>query len=208
MIAAIVGLITGFLMVIPIGPVNLCVMSKVLNHRRWAGFCVGLGGALMDAVYLFVLMSGISTIVFNPTATSIAKMVGVLFLLIYGAYELFRKTSPPIAGIQSQFNPHRDFFLGIILYVSNPVLVATLSALVASIQAFHLFPEGWVSNVLFAVGAGVGSAGWYALLVWIMHSVKRYQTEKILTLANKGCGLAMILIAFYLGAVFLRDYYV
>lgn len=206
MTALLTGIITGFLMVVPIGPINLSVISKVINHRRWAGFRVGLGGAVMDTFYLFALMSGFSAIDFNPNAMFSLKLTGILFLLAYGIYELVRNPNNSRGGFQFNQSARNDFFLGIFLYVSNPVLVATLSGLAAFIQALQVFPNSFTSNGLFALGAGAGSAGWYALLVWIVHSLKQYQTSRFLTLTNKACGIALILIAIYLSVTVTRDF--
>jgi threonine/homoserine/homoserine lactone efflux protein len=49
-IAVIIGFITGWLMSMPIGPVNAAVISRTLKYTPRYGIAVAIGAAIMDIV--------------------------------------------------------------------------------------------------------------------------------------------------------------
>lgn len=200
-ISLIIGLIVGFLRSIPIGPTDVCVINVGLNRGPGRALWVGLGSSAMNFVYFVVLYSGISLLPLGETAVPWLKAVGVLFLLGIGISFLKAAPSP---DYQQQATLSGDgrwncFLLGIFLFVSNPTLVATLSALAAVIRSLAVIPEGGGYCVLLSAGFSLGSACWYLLLVKLVEEFRGKITQKILTHVNRACGLLVILFAVYLG---------
>jgi threonine/homoserine/homoserine lactone efflux protein len=50
-VAIIVGFVTGWLLSMPIGPVNAAAISRTLKYSARYGIAVGIGAALMDMIY-------------------------------------------------------------------------------------------------------------------------------------------------------------
>ena len=59
-IALIIGLITGFLICIPVGPINVWVINTFIKYDFKSAFAIALGGSLMDFVYFIAILSGLS----------------------------------------------------------------------------------------------------------------------------------------------------
>ena len=58
MMAFVIGIIVGFVMCIPIGPLNLWVINTCLKRSVCRALAVAAGGAIMDTVYFYVILSG------------------------------------------------------------------------------------------------------------------------------------------------------
>jgi threonine/homoserine/homoserine lactone efflux protein len=84
MIAFLIGLIIGFIMCIPVGPINVWVVNTLLKHNFRSAFSIALGGSLMDFSYFMVILTGLSLFTFSPKTSLTLKIVGVLFIFAFG----------------------------------------------------------------------------------------------------------------------------
>lgn len=177
MIALLVGLIVGFLMCIPVGPINVWVVNTFLKDNMKAALSIALGGSLMDFTYFMVVLSGLSFIHFSDQTIIILKVVGVLFLFVFGVKELFSKLEDfnfENKNNKKTKNAASFFMLGVLIYTSNPTLIATMSALAAVIKSWKLFDDHFLNYFLLSLGVALGSFGWFYFLVRI---VKHYQNR-------------------------------
>ena len=201
LIALFTGLIVGFLMCIPVGPINVWVVNTFIERDFKSAFSIALGGSLMDFIYFMVILSGLSLFNFSTHTILVLKIVGVLFLFLFGLKSVLtknqnfklddhvKKKAPKVAGY---------FFLGVLIYSSNPTLVATMSGLAAVIKSWKLF-ENILSNYFaLSLGLACGSAFWFYLLLRI---VKKYQNkipEKFFLNFSRVCGILIILFSIYM----------
>ena len=68
MIALVIGLVIGFLMCIPIGPINIWVINTFIRRGAAQALSIALGGSLMDFIYFYVILSGISLFTISDQA--------------------------------------------------------------------------------------------------------------------------------------------
>lgn len=177
MIALLVGIVIGFLMCIPVGPINIWVINTLLKHNFRSAFSIALGGSLMDFVYFMIILSGLSLFEFSVQTILILKILGVLFLLTFGLREIFKQDS--VEDLENQAPkkiPHASsfFLVGILIYTSNPTLIATMTGLAAVIKSWHLFAETVINHSLLSLGIAAGSALWFFVLLKL---VVRYQNK-------------------------------
>ena len=64
--------------------------------------------------------------------------------------------------------------LGVLIYTSNPTLIATMSALAAVIKSWHAFDFNFTNYFLLSLGLGIGSVSWFFFL---LKMVQRYQNR-------------------------------
>lgn len=177
MMALVIGLLVGFLMCIPVGPINVWVVNTLLKDNFKSALSIALGGSVMDFVYFMVISSGLSFINFSDKTVTLLKIVGVLFLFVFGLKELLAK--------EADFNfeeklkkPTKSaasfFMVGVLIYTSNPTLIATMSGLAAVIKSWKLFEYTFLNYFLLSLGVALGSFGWFYSLLKI---VKHYQTR-------------------------------
>src|SRR3954464_10172026 len=91
------GLILGFSIAAPIGPIGLLCIGRSLNDGRAAGFISGLGAATADAVYGLVAALGLTAITrMLIDYRAWLQLGGGIFLLYLGLTTLRRH---PTSGV-------------------------------------------------------------------------------------------------------------
>jgi threonine/homoserine/homoserine lactone efflux protein len=201
MIAFLVGLIVGFLICIPVGPINVWVVNTLVRHNFRAAYSIALGGSLMDFIYFMIILMGLHLFHFSERTTLILKVVGVIFLLSFGLKELFVKKQNFTINDQDQKKAPKAssfFLLGILIYSSNPTLVATMSGIAAVIKSWNLFSNTFINYLALSIGLAFGSAAWFYILLRI---VKRYQNripERFFINFSRACGALIVLFSLYM----------
>lgn len=207
MVTLILGLVIGFIMCIPIGPINVWVINTEIKKGFGPAFSIALGGSLMDFIYFLVIMSGFSMITFSPTLKISLKILGVVFLFAFGLKELLSK--PKVMDLQqipTKGHKNRNYFiLGLVIYLSNPTLVATLSGIVATLKSYQLFADTTMNHFYFSLGAAAGSAGWFFFLLKILKKYKHKITGNFLTAVNRVCGSLILFFSCSMGLTLFRE---
>lgn len=117
------GAILGFGAAVPIGPVNILIMSYVLVKFR-LGLAIGLGAMAVDVdYYLLAINFGLLKFSQNEILTQILAIFGALFLL-YIAY-LTLKSAKSLArqktGLSGGF--WSCFIKGALMNILNPYII-------------------------------------------------------------------------------------
>lgn len=200
-IALVVGLITGFLICIPVGPINVWVVNTLIKHNFKSAFAIAMGGSLMDFVYFMVILSGLSLFHFTPKTSLILKIVGVVFLFVFGFKEfLIKKQTIKIEPELEKKAPTAFgfFLLGMAIYSSNPTLVATMSGLAAIIKSWNLFANDFTRHLALSLGLALGSASWFYLLLKIITKYQNKIPERFFINFSRACGALIVLFSLYM----------
>jgi threonine/homoserine/homoserine lactone efflux protein len=201
LIALTIGLIIGFLMCIPVGPINVWVVNTLLKHNFKSALAIAAGGSLMDFIYFIIILSGLSFVSFSSKTVLIFKIIGVLFLLVFGLKELFgKKQSFKVSEEvkKTQKSVFGFFILGVAIYSSNPTLVATMSALAAVIKSWNLFSFNTFNYLFLSVGLALGSFAWFYLLLKIVMKYQNKIPEKLFINFSRACGALILLFSVYM----------
>jgi len=157
------GIIIGFAIAAPVGPIGVLCIRRTLTAGRTAGLVSGLGAATADACYGCIAGFGL-TLVSNLLLSRQTglQLLGGLFLLYLGLKTWF---SPPAehaagAGGRGLLNAYTSTFL---LTITNPM---TIFAFMAIFAGLGLAQTGGNYSTAALVVAGVftGSALWWLLL--------------------------------------------
>lgn len=201
MTALLIGLFIGFVMCIPVGPINVWVINTLLKHNFRSAFSIALGGAVMDFVYFMVILSGLSLFQFSAQTVFVLKILGVFFLMIIGLKEIFQpNTDMGVKVYNLKKSPHVSsfFFIGVLIYTSNPTLIATMTGLAAVIKSWHLFQESVLNHSLLSFGLASGSALWFFVL---LKTVTKYQKKipaKFYTNFARTSGILIVVFSLYM----------
>lgn len=201
MIALIVGLIVGFLICIPVGPINVWVVNTLIRKNFRSAFSIALGGSLMDFVYFMIILTGLSLFQFTPKTVLALKIVGVVFLLVFGLRELLvQKQNFDLEKDEEEKKSRASsyFLLGVLIYSSNPTLVATMSGIAAIIKSWNLFQNNFTNYIALSAGISLGSATWFFLLLKIVHKYQNRIPEKFFINFSRACGLLIVLFGLYM----------
>ena len=122
----VLGVAIGFVAAIPLGPVNVFVVSQTLKRDYFHGVLAGITTAVLDLVYCLVALMGFFLIKINlsPSVMSIMKAVagGVVLIISFRLVRDSKTFAFPQDGDKVPSAPHRPILGVILLYVTNPTL--------------------------------------------------------------------------------------
>jgi len=163
----LIGLVIGFIAAIPLGPVNVYVISQTLKRDFLHGLMAGITTAVLDATYCMVAIVGVSQITFNlnkylPVMKGVAAVVLILLAVrVAGQSKSYK--DPPAERIPTSFSAKT--ILGvIILYVSNPSLYFFWLGVASLVTSHYWVSDTGMSPWIFSVCCGAGGALWYLIL--------------------------------------------
>jgi threonine/homoserine/homoserine lactone efflux protein len=221
MIAALItGFITAWIMSMPIGPLNAAVISRTLKYGTRYGTIIGIGASLMDLVYCAGAAQINQFLVESPVINLLFQGIGSLALLILGVrqlrapdtskpmnYEEANETHPDKSDARAEHAVERmhvrkkgylgAMLIGILLYATNVAAVPEWIIVAGVWRGWGILLHGFIYNLLFAVGAALGTSAWYSTLIrWINKRQRGFQPQT-LSKINFGAGLAMLAFAGY-----------
>ncbi|WP_127716824.1 LysE family translocator [Halobacteriovorax sp. HLS] len=202
MIALVTGIIIGFLMCIPIGPINVWVINTHLKHSAARALSIAVGGSLMDFLYFFFILSGLSFITFGEQLVFWLKVFGIILIFCLGIKELTSKVTQ-IERKTEKESPNglaAGFLLGVVIYTSNPTLVVTMTALGATVKSFELFEMGRLNIFLVSLGLAIGSVLWFVFLIKLIDRFQEVIRNKYLNYFTKVSGALMIALSLFMAS--------
>ncbi|NOT80979.1 MAG: LysE family transporter [Bacteriovoracaceae bacterium] len=210
MIALILGLLIGFVMCIPVGPINVWVINTFFKHNFKSAFSIALGGSVMDFTYFMVVLTGLSLFTFTPKMSLTFKIVGVLFLFAFGLKEVLTKKQVfelDEHALKKIPAASSFFFIGVLIYTSNPTLIATMSGLAAIIKSWHVFDLNFLNYFLLSFGIAVGSAFWFYALLKIVEKYQKKIPESFLLNFSRTSGVLIILFSLFMAFNVYKEVY-
>lgn len=156
------GLVIGFSIAAPVGPIGLLCIRRSLNEGRMAGFVSGLGAATADAAYGLVAAFGLTAISQALLNERIwLQGIGGLFLLWLGAATARAKpaTSAPAPSPRAYGSAYGSTLF---LTLTNPMTVLSFLGIFAGLGVGG--SAGVWSATLLVVGVFCGSAAWWLIL--------------------------------------------
>jgi len=167
------GLIIGFIICAPMGPIGLFCIRKTLIDGRLAGFAAVLGASTVDALYCAIAGLGLSFISnFLTNEKTLIRIVGGLILIIVGIKFFFAKPAEKPPETRGHSLPS-SFFSAALLMLTNPLAIIVFSAAFTALGV-----HGWKWNygltVALVLGVFAGSALWAPILITVL-SLFRFQ---------------------------------
>lgn len=208
MVALLIGLIIGIAISIPIGPINVTVISRALKKGFSNAFAVGLGASVMDFIYCGAALLGLSAVVHKIEVNIIFQAIGFLLLIYLGIRDISTKAES--FRYENDLQPNGKirgaFFVGVFMYVSNPALVAFWITLSGVVQSTGSLIDGIADGALFTLGVGFGTVLWYYLLLKAIFWKRDSFKAETLTLLSKVSGYIMLAFGAYVGYELLANF--
>jgi threonine/homoserine/homoserine lactone efflux protein len=186
------GLIIGFLISAPVGPIAILCLRRTFTRGRSHGLVSGLGAAAADAVYGFIVAFSLTFISdFIVAHQIIFRSVGATFLFFLGIKTFFSHIAErPSTVTTASFA--RDFTSTFALTLMNPITLLAFTAIFAGVgltQSTHS-----VQGLLVA-GVFIGAAAWWLLLTTVAAVIRKELTPANLLWLTRISGIIIILFA-------------
>jgi threonine/homoserine/homoserine lactone efflux protein len=158
------GLIIGFSIAAPVGPIGLLCIRQSVTAGRVAGFVSGLGAATADAAYGMVAALGL-TAVTNMLLEhqSWLRLGGGVFLLFLGVTTLRAKPPSSEASSTRTENLWAIYVSTLGLTLTNPMTVLSFVGIFAGL-GIDASADGPGPAAMLVSGVFLGSATWWLLL--------------------------------------------
>lgn len=201
------GLIIGFSINAPIGPIGIFCIRRTLADGLFAGLLAGFGAAVADGIF-----GTIAALTVHQVAKAIERvnfslsLVGGILLLAFAVWILLRPPTNLPAGNDptdsraSVVVAVKAFFAGLGFTIINPLTILLFIAIFAGID-----PHATLASMLSIV-LGLFLSAWvcWTILALLMHFVRMHLGKSLLTLVNvlsavavAGYGIWAIIAAFH-----------
>ena len=167
----------GLSIAMPIGPIaTLCIKNAI--SRGWRmGFAVGLGAALAEGFYGFVVSGGFVFISdFIMKYLFEIKLIGSFVLLFIGFTEIKNRHDKPSREIKMQAHGFfRIMIFVMLLTIANPMTIIYFASVFASMGAKSL---DFSNAAIMVIGVFAGSLAWTAFLSAVV-SIIRHKISQV-----------------------------
>jgi len=190
------GIIIGFSIAAPIGPIGIICIRRTLAGGTLAGFISGLGAATADMVYGAVAAYGLTIVsAFLISQSFWLRFFGGLFLVFLGVKTMLSspkaENSPDLVQV-SKRSLFGNYFSTFILTVSNPLTILSFSAVFAGFGSRFLHSQDFSVASLMVLGIFIGSASWWSLLTSLTGLFKNRITRSTMIWINRIAGILIL----------------
>src|SRR5690348_5648959 len=127
------GLILGFSIAAPVGPIGVLCIRKTLQFGRFSGLFSGLGAAAADAIYAVIAGFGLTFVSnFLLAGQYWFQLIGGVFLLYLG-WKTFVAKPEEQSNHLSHSNLLHDFASTFFLTLTNPMTILSFLAVFAGL---------------------------------------------------------------------------
>ncbi|HEY9627627.1 MAG TPA: LysE family translocator [Coleofasciculaceae cyanobacterium] len=190
------GLLIGFSIAAPVGPIGILAIRRTLTLGRGAGLLTGLGAATADAIYGCIAgfgLTAISDLLIDQAFW--LKLVGGIFLCYLGV-KTFMSQPAEAAAVDDKPAHLSKAYLSmyvstVFLTLTNPTTILSFAAVFVGLGLAAMGGNYLTASVLVA-GVFCGSALWWLLLSSGASLLRRKITPQSLRTLNRISGLILL----------------
>ena len=191
------GIIIGFAIAAPVGPIGVLCIQRTLNRGASFGFVSGLGAATADACYGIIAAFSVAAVFNFLSAQKIwFSLAGGLYLGYLGI-KAFRTV--PDSKIEASNGMGRlSAYLSIfVLTLTNPMTIFAFAAVFAGF-GFGNTDGNYLNAVILVIGVFTGSALWWLTLSGITGLIRHKFNPTHLAWVNRISGGVILGFAVYI----------
>ena len=192
------GLILGFSIAAPVGPIGVLCIRKTIQFGRLSGLLSGLGAATADAIFGVISAFGLTLISNVLIAGQFwLHLIGGLFLLYLGIKTFVTKPVEHSKSITRR-TLLGDFVSTFFLTITNPVTILSFIAVFAGLGLATTNGD-YLDATLLVCGVFLGSMFWWLLLSEGVTLFRKKISLRVMSWINRVAG--SIIIAFGVAAL-------
>lgn len=185
------GLVIGFSIAAPVGPIGVLCIRRTLAEGRVAGLLSGLGAATADAIYGFIAGFGLTYVSDILVGyQSWIRLVGGLFLCYLGLRTFVSKPAQRAAEASGGglLGHYASTFL---LTLTNPMTIISFAGVFAGLGIGSATGD-YGSATLLVLGVFAGSAAWWLVLSGGVSLARSRFSPSSLGWVNKAAGVLIL----------------
>lgn len=190
------GLLLGFSIAAPVGPIGILCIRRTLVQGRLSGFVSGLGAASADALYGVVAAFGLGAVTSLFTGLQLPlRLLGGIFLLYLGIQTLRALPAQEAAAVKTNGKGlATDYLSTVFLTLSNPMTILSFAGAFSALD----FSGAQASAGWLVLGVLLGSAAWWLGLSLLVGSLRERFTPGMKAWVNRASGVIILAFALWL----------
>src|SRR5947207_15428409 len=118
LVAGLTGFVSGFLLSVPVGPINFTIINEGARRGfRWASM-IGLGAVVMEVIYCALAFTGFASFFERGYIKAAMELFSFVFMLFLGVKFLVAKSVPAASPIEEKIeeklHPHSAILTGFV----------------------------------------------------------------------------------------------
>lgn len=190
------GIVIGFSIAAPVGPIGILTINRSLTHGPLAGLVTGFGAATADAIYGCVAGFGITAVsTWLLSFQTWLLLAGGLFLCGMGLATL--KKNPP-AQVENQSTPifkgyALAYLSALFLTLTNPVTIISFMAIFAGLGLGASVGQSVAAALCLVLGVFLGSCLWWMILTFGVGQLKQKLATRFQGMINRAAGMVLLI---------------
>lgn len=210
MIAFVAGLVVGYILAVPPGPIGLAAVRTALRSGSRSAEQLAIGAGLLDLLYCFFTMTASAELLAlvridnhpTPAITASGVLVSMLICLL-GLYQFRNPVALRVdSSADERTGPVHPFMKGVayaLANLANPTFIPSLLVMSAYMVALGVVNAQYMDRIWFAAGFGIGNYLW---LVTLVRTILRYRErlpEQTFVVAQRIMSAAVIVFGLVAG---------
>lgn len=197
------GIVSGFIVSIPVGPINITIINDGYRRGFLWSVLVGTGAMTMEMVYCGIAFAGFAGLFESDLLRAAMELVSFLLMLFLGIKYLLSKDIPEysrsVEKVEMRLHPHTAFMTGFVRVLGNPAVLLFWITVTGTLVAHAWLEDDWRSKLACVVGVGVGGFAWFTLLSYGVSLGKGKFSKQTLIRMSHVSGGFLLLVAVVLG---------
>ncbi len=205
-LAALTGFISGLLLSVPVGPVNLTIINEGARRGfKWA-ILISLGALTMEVTYCFIAFTGFSSFFTGRYVKAGMELFTFVFMLYLGVRFLLAKSvhTPVRMGaraqrieerIEEKLHPHSAFMTGFVRVMGNLGVLVWWIVFAANFISRDWVKPDWPGKLACVGGVGLGTGLWFVVLSFSASRGHGRFSEKTLLRMEHFSGIGLLVLA-------------
>jgi threonine/homoserine/homoserine lactone efflux protein len=207
LVAGITGVVSGLLLSIPVGPINLTILNEGTRRGfKWAAL-IGLGATVMEVIYCFIAFTGFASFFTQGYVKAAMELFSFVFMLFLGVKFMLSKSvqvrsvnlGAAAVRIEAQLaerlHPRSAFMTGLVRVMGNVGVLVFWIILAANFISREWVTPDWPGKLTCVAGVAVGTGGWFTGLSWVVSLGHGKLSEKTLLRMEHGSGVGLLILA-------------
>jgi threonine/homoserine/homoserine lactone efflux protein len=210
-LAVLTGFISGLLLSIPVGPVNLTIMNEGARRGFRGALMISLGAVLMEVIYCLLAFTGFASFFSKGTVKAAMELFSFVFMLFLGIKFLLAKTvTAPThlttvtdkleEHIEGRLHPTSAFAIGFVRVMANPGVFLFWIILAANFISREWVEPTWPGKLACVTGVAIGVGLWFFGLSYFSSFGHGRLSEKTLLRMEHISGVVLLGLAFLHGS--------
>lgn len=198
-LAVITGFLSGFILSVPVGPVNLTIINEGARRGLLWALMIGFGAVAMEVLYCALAFTGFASIFNGRVIKAVMELASFVFLMYLGVRFLsvrsIHKPSLVEERIHERLKPHSAFGIGFVRVMGNPGVFLFWIVLAANFISRDWVEPTWTGKLSCVTGVAGGTTLWFSGLSYAVSRGHGKFTERTLLRMEHGSGICLIVLA-------------